>query len=119
MWKGVIGPGQSWNDLVDFSDILPTLTELTAGALPADAKLDGHSFAPLLRGEGHSTRGWAFAEHRGRFFIKTHNMKLYSTGEFFNTEADPFEKSPLDTQSLTEDVKSEWRLLSQAIAELK
>ena len=119
VWKGVISPGQSWNDLVDFSDILPTLTELTGGALPSDAKLDGHSFAPLLRGEGHSTREWAFAEHRGRFFIKTHNMKLYSTGEFFNTEADPFEKSPLDSKSLTKEAKSEWQLLSRAIAKFK
>ena len=115
----MISPGQSWNDLVDFSDILPTLAELTGGALPPDAKFDGHSFAALLRGEGHSTRRWAYAEHRGRFFVKTQDRKLYSTGEFYNTEADPFEKSPLDTTKLSTEATSDWKLLRQAIQTLR
>ena len=119
VWKGVITPGQSWNDLLDFSDILPTLVELTGGALPADAKLDGHSFAALLRGEGHSTRRWAYAEHRGRFFVKTQDRKLYSTGEFYNTEADPFEKSPLEPTTLSTDATSDWNLLKQAVKGLQ
>jgi len=119
VWKGVITPGQSWNDLLDFSDILPTLAELTGGALPADAKLDGHSFAALLRGEGHSTRRWAYAEHRGRFFVKTQDRKLYSTGEFYNTEADPFEKSPLEPTTLSTDATSDWNLLKQAVKGLQ
>jgi len=104
---------------LDFSDILPTLAELTGGALPADAKLDGHSFAALLRGEGHSTRRWAYAEHRGRFFVKTQDRKLYSTGEFYNTEADPFEKSPLEPTTLSTDATSDWNLLKQAVKGLQ
>ena len=119
VWKGVITPGQSWNDLVDFSDFLPTLADLLGGALPADAKLDGHSFAALLRGESRSTRRWAYAEHRGRFFVKTQDRKLYSTGEFYNTEADPFEKSPLDTTKLSTDATSDWNLLRQAFMDLR
>ena len=119
VWKGVITPGQSWNDLVDVSDILPTLTDLLDGVLPADAKLDGHSFADLLSGEGHSTREWAYAEHRGRFFVKTQKRKLYSTGEFYNTEADPFEKSPLDTAKLSKEATADWKLLRQAIETIR
>jgi arylsulfatase A-like enzyme len=119
VWKGIIKPGQSWDNLVDFSDVLPTLTELTGGELPKGVKLDGHSFASLLRGQDRSTREWAYAERRGRFFVKTRDRKLYSTGEFFNTGVDPFEKSPLDTSSLSADAKSDWRRLKQAIAELK
>ena len=80
---------------------------------------DGHSFVSLLRGKGRSTRAWAYAESRGRFFVKTRDRKLYSTGEFFHTEADPFEKSPLDTSSLSAEAKSDWLRLKQAIAELK
>ncbi len=119
VWKGVITPGQSWNDLVDVSDILPTLADLLDGALPADAKLDGHSFVDLLSGEGHSTREWAYAEHRGRFFVKTQKRKLYSTGEFYNTEADPFEKSPLDTAKLSKEATADWKLLRQAIQTIR
>lgn len=119
VWKGVIAPGQSWNDLVDFSDILPTLADLLGQTPPTDAKLDGHSFAALLRGEGHSTRRWAYAEHKERFFVKTQDRKLYSTGEFYNTEIDPFEKRPLDTTQLSTEAASDWNLLRQAIKHLR
>lgn len=120
VWKGIIKPGQRWDDLVDFSDVLPTFTGLTGGKLPADVQLDGHSFESLLRGEGHSSRQWAYAESRGaRFFAKTRHRKLYSTGEFFDTEADPFEEHPLDAARLSAAAKSDWQLLKQAIDELK
>ncbi|MDB4809732.1 sulfatase-like hydrolase/transferase [bacterium] len=119
VWKGIIKPGQSWDNLIDFSDFLPTFTDLIGGQLPADTQLDGHSFASLLRGQDRSKRQWAYAEHRGRFFVKTRDRKLYSTGEFFNTSVDPFEKSPLDKSSLSLEAKSDWRRLKQAVAELK
>ena len=119
VWKGVIKPGQSWDDLVDFSDFLPTLTDLTGGELPTDVQLDGHSFASLLRGEGRSTRQWAYAESRGKFFVKTRDRKLYSTGKFFNTKNDPFETMPLDTGNLSSEAAFDWQLLKQAVAELK
>ena len=118
-WKGVIKPGQSWDDLVDFSDVLPTLADLTGGELPTDAQLDGHSFASLLRGEGPSTRRWAYAESRGKFFVKTRDWKLYNSGKFFNSNNDPFETMPVDTANLSADAASDWQLLKQAIAELK
>ncbi len=118
VWKGVISPGAIWNDLVDFSDFLPTVADLTGGELPTDVQLDGYSFASLLRGEDSSSRRWAYAESRDRFFVKTRNYKLYSSGEFFNTDADPFEKSALDTTILTAEETADWRLLREAVAEL-
>lgn len=118
-WKGSIQPGQSWDDLIDFSDILPTLTDLTGGELPKHIRLDGHSFASLLRGEGRSNRRWAYAESRGKFFVKTRHRKLYNTGKFFNTQNDPFEKTPLDTANLTAQAATDWQLLKQAVAELE
>ena len=118
-WKGVIEPGQLWDDLVDLSDVLPTVAELTGGTLPGDPQLDGHSFAALLRGKGLSTRKWVYAEHKGRFFAKTHGKKLYNTGDFFNTEADPSEESPLDTSTLSTEATSEWNLLRRALENLR
>ena len=115
VWQGVIQPGQSWDDLVDLSDVLPTLADLTGGKLPTDVQLDGHSLSARLRGQGRSTRAWVYAEHRGRFFVKTRDRKLYSTGKFFNTGIDPFEGSPLDMSSLSAEAKTEWRRLKRAI----
>jgi arylsulfatase A len=42
--------------LIDFSDVLPTLCELGETKLSADHVIDGHSFAPVLRGE--KDKGW-------------------------------------------------------------
>ena len=48
-------------ELVDLSDVLPTLAELAGAELPADRPIDGHSFAPLLRGEPFEPREWIFS----------------------------------------------------------
>lgn len=47
------------DELIDFTDVLPTLLDLS-GACPA-AGLDGRSFAPLLRGEPFSGREWIYS----------------------------------------------------------
>jgi len=50
-------------ELVDLSDVLPTLAELAGAELPDPKKhpVDGHSFAPLLRGEGFTPREWIYS----------------------------------------------------------
>jgi arylsulfatase A len=53
-WPGTIQPGQTIDDLVDFSDILPTFLDLAGAPLPADLEIDGVSFANRLRGQGPS-----------------------------------------------------------------
>lgn len=120
VWKGVINPGQTWDDLVDFSDILPTFAELSGGQLPTDVPFDGHSIAPLLRGESRGTRQWAYAEAKGgRFFAKTRQFKLYSNGDFFDSEADPFERKRLDPEKLSGTARRQYELLKQTVANLK
>lgn len=95
-WRGVIEAGRVDDSLIDFSDILPTFADLAGEQPLAGDRLDGHSFADLLRGSGPGRRTWVCAEGRnGQFFVKTRNWKLYSDGRFFNTEKDPFENSPV------------------------
>ena len=50
-WKGTMAPGQVRNDLIDFSDLLPTFADLAGAKLPEGVKFDGRLFAPQLRGE--------------------------------------------------------------------
>ena len=50
-----IGPSDA---LVDFSDIMPTLSELAGANFPDGYALDGKSFAPLLQGEPFAGREW-------------------------------------------------------------
>jgi arylsulfatase A len=47
--------------LVDLSDIFPTLVELGGADLPDGHIVDGHSFAPLLRGEAYTPREWIYS----------------------------------------------------------
>ena len=51
------------DELIDLSDVLPTLAELAGADLPEGVAIDGRSFAPFLSGRpGHPRR------ERGRFF---------------------------------------------------
>ena len=58
---GIVQPGGLSTALVDFTDILPTLVDFAASALPASTIFDGHSLAPLLRGEPYTPREWIFS----------------------------------------------------------
>ena len=56
-WPGRIQAGSTCGDLVDLTDFLPTLCELTGASLP-DAKIHGRSFAPQLLGKPGNPREW-------------------------------------------------------------
>jgi arylsulfatase A len=93
---GTIKPGQVVDDLVDFSDILPTFADLSGGELPG-RKLNGVSFADRLRGTGASPRTWAYSERSrgGGQYVRTRTHKLYSNGRLFDMAADGDEQKPL------------------------
>ncbi len=105
-WPGVIAPGQVWDDLVDFSDILPTFAALAGGPLPSNVTLDGHSFAPRLTNGQPSEREWVYAESGSRFFVKTRRWKLYNDGMLFDTDADPDELHNMAATELSTDANA-------------
>ena len=118
-WQGVIEPGQTWDDLVDFSDILPTFVAIAGGQLPDGVQLDGTSFADRLLGKGKGHRKWAYAEGKGKFFAKTRDWKLYSDGRIFHTEVDPFEKSPVAPDAVPKLARADLKVLQEAVTHLK
>jgi len=84
--------GRVADDLVDFSDFMPTLAELAAAALPEGVLLDGRSFAAPLKGQPGTARDWVFCEHRGRRWVRTQRFKLYDDGRLFDMDGDPAER---------------------------
>ena len=108
-WPAMIQSGKVSNDLIDFSDFLPTLADLGGGDPPANVRLDGKSFAGRLSwrllglglGRGDVARDWAFAEHRGKHWVRTRSWKLYSDGKLFDMERDPGEKQAVSTDEET------------------
>jgi len=119
-WPGTITANRVCEDLVDFSDFLPTIAEITGGDLPEEVTLDGRSFAPQLRGEAGDPRQWAYAEgRRGAYWVRNRKWKLYNDGRFYAVGADPQETRPLDTDELTEPAAQAYRELQAAIKQVK
>jgi arylsulfatase A-like enzyme len=58
---GLIPEGITTDALIDFTDVFPSLAELTGVELPDDAQLDGVSFAPVLKSGGQGDREWILA----------------------------------------------------------
>lgn len=99
-WPGVVPEGRVCDDLVDFSDFLPTVLE--AIGLPVPAGLDGQSFLPQLRGETGTPREWIHCYYCPRpertepvRFVRDRRWKLYGDGRFYDVENDVLEKNPL------------------------
>jgi arylsulfatase A-like enzyme len=108
-WPGTIKGGQVVDDLVDFSDLLPTFLDLAGAPLPAGRKLDGVSFANRLRGKGASARSFTYCEEAvlpkpggvepdgtssGLKWVRNQDWKLYNDGRLFHMAKDPLEKRP-------------------------
>jgi arylsulfatase A len=54
--RGVVSPA-----LGDLTDFMPTLAEFSGATLPKDVIFDGHSLAPVLRGQKAKHRDWIYS----------------------------------------------------------
>src|SRR5262249_55772306 len=61
-WPGVTPAGAVSRDLLDFSDFFVTRADLGGAKLPAAVTLDGHSFAPQIKGQKGKPREWVYVE---------------------------------------------------------
>jgi arylsulfatase A len=86
-------------DLTDFSDFLPTFAELAGAKLPDLIKIDGHSFAPQLRGDNGTPREWAYVQIGEEFYVRSERWKLTGKGEFFDMKDAPWKQVPADANS--------------------
>ena len=77
-------------DLHDFSDLLPTFADLAGATLPANAKFDGQSFAPQLRGEAGKPRDWIFVQLGTGWYVRDDGWKMNEKGELFSMKNAPF-----------------------------
>ena len=88
---GLVKPLGLSDELVDLSDIMPTLAELAGAGLPQDRPIDGRSYAFLLRGEPGQPRDWIFSYLGDRRILRTkrwlleensphHDGRLYDCG---------------------------------------
>ena len=124
-WPGRIAPATVCRDLVDSTDVLPTLCAAAGVPVPATLKVDGRSFLPQLRGEKGQPREWIYSWYSPRQGGDTsvkelafnHQFKLYRSGALFDLVKDAAEKQPLDAKSdqLNADARAAVKVLQAAL----
>ena len=100
---GTVPAGQVTDDIVDFSDMMPTMAAMTGAALPKGDILDGVSFAPQLRGKHGTPRDWIFSyndavpglEPDAVIFARDQRWKLYNDGRLYDIPNDILEENPI------------------------
>ena len=111
-WSGRTPVGKVSNDLVDFTDFLPTLLDVARVQVPPDPPLDGRSFAPQLVGKPGNPRDWIYCWHfrdgkpdkTGGEWARTQRYKLYRDGALYDITNDVLEQRPLQGDALTPEV---------------
>ncbi len=109
-WPEKMRAGRKVEALVSFADVLPTLCE-AAGITFESFKTDGKSFLSLVTGNEPKIQDEVFIHYSPRWGTFNHNRwvmngtyKLYRDDRFYNTSADPLEKTQLENLS-DEEVK--------------
>lgn len=80
---GLVQPVLS-DELVDLSDILPTVADLTGATPPAGVTIDGWSFAGFLRGKPGRSRPWIFSYLRDQRMLRDRKWLLEGDGRFYD-----------------------------------
>jgi arylsulfatase A-like enzyme len=102
-WPGVVPAGKVSDEPWAFWDFLPTCADLIAAKLPPEAKTDGVSILPLLKGGAAPKREYFYWElHEGASLqaIRFGDWKAVKNGpsaavELYDLKADPGEKTDL------------------------
>ena len=117
-WPGVIDANEIADELVDFSDFLPTLAEIAQARPPEGVHLDGQSFASRLRGSRGGGRAWSYNEHLGRSWVRDQEWKLYDDGLLFDMPSDPTEERPIPPGSESPEASAARERLQKVFEQL-
>ncbi len=119
-WPNVIPRKSVNNDLIDFTDFLPTLAGIANIPVPTTyGKLDGRSFFPQIQGSSGTPRDWIFTHYnshpdegdtRTKRWVQNKRYKLYEgDGTFYDIIKDIKERHPIPDSLLN----SEQRITKQ------
>ncbi|MDC0088224.1 sulfatase-like hydrolase/transferase [Akkermansiaceae bacterium] len=96
-WKGKSAVGSSCEDLVDFTDVYPTLAKVAGVELGDVDPKDGQSFLPQILGLETTPRTHVLCHYQpySKFgskyadvFVRTDRFKLYADGRFYDIAND-------------------------------
>ena len=113
-WPPKAKAGRVCDDLVDFTDMLPTLADAAGAKLPQGVTLDGRSFLPQVRGEAGIPRASIFCHYEPRHgnnnrkvrYAQDKRWKLYQDGTLYDFVADVLEAQPVPRERETPEAKT-------------
>jgi len=117
-WPRGTPAGAVRDDLVDFSDFLPTFAELAGAGLPDRIRIDGRSFAPAIRGEKGTPREWVYVQLGSERYVRSDRWKLTGAGELFDMRDAPFRQTIVPVDAADPDVTAARETLQQVLAGL-
>ena len=118
-WKGTVEAGSVNDNLIDFTDILPTLVELGGGELPADRVLDGQSFLGQLRGEKNApARESVFIGYGTNAIARSNTRVLNLKGDLFDVSKDRYSPTLIQPQAYTDQDELTHKKLTAAMKAL-
>ena len=125
-WPGTIPPGRVNDNLVDFTDFLPTLVDVAGIAPPGDFLMDGLSFYGQLIEQADSVRSWIFLhydarwnDHPFRRYVQDQEWKLYEDGSFFHVSEDPDEAFPVADDALTDEQRQRKQRFQEVLDQMQ
>ena len=121
-WPGTIKSGRVTDTLVDFTDILPTLCQLSGAQLPQGYPGDGVSLVSTMVGVSARNKPWVYFWYRGQVMArnKTHALVGKQDGSKMRLlrYARPYDAEELDLDNLDEDDQPAYKNLKYVIEDL-
>ena len=126
---GTVAPAVS-DDLVDSTDFIPTIADVTGMTPPRDRVMDGVSFAAQLRSERGKPREWVLVHHDPRpgwgkeaytkldRWARDERYKLYQEGELYDIAEDVLEQNPVAVGEGSADAEAARGNLQRVLDEL-
>ena len=119
-WPSQVTSGMVLNDIVDFSDFMPTICDASKSEVPKNLTIDGRTFLPQIKGEIGTPRDSIYVWYsrnggssNARTFARNQHYKLYESGQFYDISSDPLEGTPIN--SLTQEQLVVRKLLQKRI----
>jgi arylsulfatase A-like enzyme len=127
-WPGRIEPGTTCDDLIDFSDFMPTIAEAIGQSIPSGQVCDGYSFLPQLLGQTGHPREFITIYSNPRpedptknpriCFARNKRFKLYDDGRMFDCVEDSREEHPLSVGEVNHEQRRAHKMLQEALKDL-
>lgn len=101
-WIGTIPGGRVSEDLIDFTDFLPTMMAAAGAELPKNRKIDGISFLPQLLNQPGKSREWVFCQLNRRWLLRDHRWNWNEKGILHDVSNRYQPKRPTETEEAAE-----------------